>query len=268
MFLVAYLLSFAVVAFAQTDRSSLTGNVTDGQGHRVPQAEVRAIQTSTGLERRTVTSAQGTYAIDSLPLGRYTVIFSKTGFSDVRVEQVEQSIGQTRTLNAQLGVAQNKQSATVEDALVQLDRTSGVVGGSIEQNQLEELPLNGRNWSHLTALAPGAIDNGASDQRTIRFAGHGLDDNNFSFDGVDASGILNQAQKEYVRLAIPLDSIASFAWKPRTSAPKLDRPVAARSRWRLLPEPILSTAAFSITCGIRISIRVRPSTEVHPRRLC
>jgi hypothetical protein len=194
----------------QLDRSSLTGNVTDSQGNRVPQAEVRAIQSSTGLERRALTSQQGAYVIDSLPLGRYTVVFSKPGFSDVRVEQVEQSIGQTRTLDAQLGIAQNIQSTTVEDALAQLDRTSAVVGQSIEQTQLQELPLNGRNWSHLTALAPGAIDNGPSDQRTIRFAGHGLDDNNFTFDGVDASGILNQAQKEYVRLAIPLDSIAEF----------------------------------------------------------
>jgi hypothetical protein len=69
-------------------------------------------------------------------------------------------------------------------------------GPPIEQEQLRDLPLNGRNWSSLTVLSPGAIDNGPSDQRTIRFAGHGLDDNGFLFDGVDASGILNQAQKE------------------------------------------------------------------------
>jgi hypothetical protein len=207
---ITFLLLIPVVVFAQLDRSTLNGNVTDGQGNRVPQAEVRAIQSATGLERRTITSSQGSYVIDSLPLGSYTVIFSKPGFSDVRVEQVEQRIGQTRTLDAQLGVAQSKESASVVDALVQVDRASAVLGGSMEQTQLEELPLNGRNWSHLTALAPGTIDNGASDQRTIRFAGHGLDDNNFTFDGVDASGILNQAQKEYVRLSIPLESISEF----------------------------------------------------------
>ena len=199
-----------LLILAQMDRSALTGNVTDAQGNRIPQAAVRAVQNETGLERRTVTSSQGVYVLDSLPLGRYTVIFSKTGFSEVRLERVDQTIGQTRTLDARLGVAQGAQTATVEDAVVQLDRTSAAIGAPIEQTQLEELPLNGRNWSHLTALVPGAIDNGASDQRTIRFAGHGLDDNNFTFDGVDASGILNQAQKEYVRLAIPLESIAEF----------------------------------------------------------
>jgi hypothetical protein len=210
LFRIVYLLSLPVVLCAQVDRSSLTGSVTDQQGNRVPQAEVRAIQAATGLERTTVTSSQGTYVLDSLPIGSYTVVFGKTGFSDLRVERVEQSIGQTRTLDARLGIAQGRQSANVEDALAQLDRTNAAVGAPIEQTQLQELPLNGRNWSHLTALVPGAIDNGPSDQRTIRFAGHGLDDNNFTFDGVDASGILNQAHKQYVRLAIPLDSIAEF----------------------------------------------------------
>ena len=62
----------------------------------------------------------------------------------------------------------------------------------------------------LTSLAPGAIDNGAGDQRTIRFAGHGLDDNNLTLDGVDATAVYNQEQREYMRLNIPLDSIDQF----------------------------------------------------------
>jgi hypothetical protein len=62
----------------------------------------------------------------------------------------------------------------------------------------------------LTALAPGAIDNGAGDQRTIRFAGHGLDDNNLTLDGVDATAVYNQEQREYMRLNVPLDSIDQF----------------------------------------------------------
>ena len=197
-------------ASGQVDRSSLSGTVTDPNGGRVPGALVTAVQPATRLERKTETSSQGTYVLDGLPVGRYAVTFSKTGFSDVRVERVEQGVGETRVLNAQLRLGSVAAAATVSEPLVHVDTTSAVVGAPIEQVQLRELPLNGRNWSSLTALSPGAIDNGASDQRTIRFAGHGLDDNDFLFDGVDASGILNQAQKEYVRLAIPLDSIAQF----------------------------------------------------------
>jgi hypothetical protein len=80
----------------------------------------------------------------------------------------------------------------------------------IERAQANELPLNGRNWSALTAFIPGAIDTGGSNQRTIRFAGRGLDDSNFTYDGVDATNIVNQTQRQWVRLAIPLDAIAEF----------------------------------------------------------
>ena len=199
-----------LLAWAQPDRSSLSGAVTDSAGARIPGASVRAIQVDTGVVRETGTSSQGIYALNGLPVGRYTVTFSKPGFSEVRVQQVEQGVGQARTLDAQLSVNAAADTANVEEELVRLETANAQVGASIEQRQLADLPLNGRNWSSLTALAPGAIDNGPSDQRTIRFAGHGLDDNDFLFDGVDASGILNQAQKEYVRLAIPLDSIAEF----------------------------------------------------------
>lgn len=207
-FLMMALLPFA--GLAQLDRSSLAGTVTDPNGSRIPEAIVTAMQPATGLQRQTRTSSQGTYVLDGLPVGSYTVVFSKPGFREVRFEQVEQVVGEARTLNAQLRIDAAVEKTTVSAPLVRLDTVSAVVGAPIEQAQLRELPLNGRNWSSLTALMPGAIDNGPSDQRTIRFAGHGLDDNDFLFDGVDASGILNQAQKEYVRLAIPLDSIAEF----------------------------------------------------------
>ena len=96
------------------------------------------------------------------------------------------------------------------EPLVQLDKVDATVGAAIELAQVNDLPINGRNWATLTALVPGAIDNGAGDQRTIRFAGHGLDDNNLTLDGIDATAVYNQEQREYMRLNIPLDSIQEF----------------------------------------------------------
>ena len=57
---------------------------------------------------------------------------------------------------------------------------------------------------------PGAIDQGGSTQRSIRFAGSGRDEMNITFDGVDATGIVNQAQKAFIRIAIPTGSIAEI----------------------------------------------------------
>jgi hypothetical protein len=92
----------------------------------------------------------------------------------------------------------------------QFDRTSDMLGARIEQQQVKQLPLNGRNWSTLTALVPGSVDTGGSNQRSIRFAGRGLDDNNFTYDGIDVTNIVNQAQQPFVRLAIPTEAIGEF----------------------------------------------------------
>ena len=97
-----------------------------------------------------------------------------------------------------------------------LERNSAELGGVVGSADIANLPTNGRNWANLLVLAPGAIDDGGGNQRTIRFGGRGRDDNNFKFDGVDATGIQEQAQKSTTRL------LAS------KSVPRLDSP-------RLLP---------------------------------
>ena len=82
---------------AQVNRTAITGTVTDQQGNRVPQASVRAIQSVTGLRRETSTTSQGTYELPNLPPGIYSLQITKTGFSSIAVERVEQVVGQTRT---------------------------------------------------------------------------------------------------------------------------------------------------------------------------
>ncbi len=196
--------------WAQVESSSLAGTVTDQQGKRIPHAKVRAIEAGTGLQRQTETSPQGDYRLLDLPAGTFSVEISKDGFSTFHAERVKQVVGQTRTLNARLFVAGATEQASITEPLVQLDKVDASIGAPIEQEQISELPINGRGWATLTALVPGAIDNGAGDQRTIRFAGHGLDDNNLTLDGVDATAVYNQEQREYMRLNVPLDSIDQF----------------------------------------------------------
>jgi hypothetical protein len=200
----------SIVLRAQVDRTAITGTVTDQQGNRVPQCAIRAIESATGFQRETLTTSQGSYELPGLPPGRYSVRFSKHGFSTFTAESVEQVVGKTRTLNARLELASGREQTTVTEPLVQLDKVDATIGAAIERAQIDDLPINGRNWATLTALAPGALDNGAGDQRTIRFAGHGLDDNNLTLDGVDATAVYNQEQREYMRLNIPLDSIEEF----------------------------------------------------------
>jgi len=203
-------LCLASAALGQMDRAGLNGTVTDPSGRALPQTHIIAVQNDTGLRRETTSSASGTYDLPELPIGVYTVSFSHEGFKTLTFENVVQVVEQTRTLNATLQVSIGQMTIDVSASSEQLDENSSALGTRIEAAQVKELPLDGRNWAILTALAPGAVDTGGSNQRSVRFAGRGRDDDNFTYDGIDATNIINQAQQPYVRLAIPLDTIQEF----------------------------------------------------------
>ena len=75
---------------------------------------------------------------------------------------------------------------------------------------MDDIPINGRDWSPLMTLAPGSVNFGGGGQRDLRFAGRGIDDSNYTFDGIDATGVQEQSQKAGARLNISLESIAEF----------------------------------------------------------
>ena len=196
--------------FAQVDRAALGGIVTDPSGRVLPHAQVTAVQNATGLERSTTSSATGTYDVPELPVGNYTITFEHQGFKTLTYVDVEEVLGRTRSLDATLQVSGNNERVEVSTSSEQIDKMSDALGGRVEQKQATQLPLNGRNWATLTALVPGAVDTGGSNQRSVRFAGRGRDDDNFTYDGIDATNIVNQPQQPYVRLSIPLDTIQEF----------------------------------------------------------
>ena len=206
----ALMACFASQGFAQVDRAGLNGTITDSSGRVLPRTHVTAVHNATGLQRETTSSSSGTYDIPELPVGVYTITFEHEGFRPLTFVDVQQVMGRTRTLDATLSVSGGQQRVQVSASSEQMDKTSDALGVSISKVQAKELPLNGRNWANLTAFQPSAVDTGGSNQRSIRFAGRGRDDDNFTYDGVDATNIINQPQQPYVRLAIPLDTIDEF----------------------------------------------------------
>ncbi|HEY0163070.1 MAG TPA: TonB-dependent receptor [Edaphobacter sp.] len=192
------------------DRAGLNGTVSDSQGRVLPRTHVTLIQSLSDLKRETYSQSNGRYSFPELPVGIYTITFEHVGFGRTTYANVEEVIGRTRTLNATLHVAGGEQRVEVSASSEQMDTGTAALGGRIEKKQAEELPLNGRNWATLTSLVPGAVDTGGSNQRSIRFAGRGRDDDNFTYDGIDATNVINQAQQPYVRLSIPLDTIQEF----------------------------------------------------------
>lgn len=196
--------------FAQDPTAALTGTVSDGSGRGVPDATIAVEQSETKLRRSTHTSSAGAYSLVGLPIGNYSVIISRAGFLDAQASEILLLVGQTRDVNATLEVTGGISEIYVNASVSEIDQSSASIGARLVQRQIDNLPVNGRNWASLLPLIPGATDPGTSDQRSVRFAGHGRDDNNVTFDGVDATGISNQPQKTGIRLAIPTSTISEF----------------------------------------------------------
>src|SRR5205809_1874532 len=119
-------------------------------------------------------------------------------------------VGQNRTVDAEVQLATVSEELQVQATTAPRETSNSRVGAVLEHQQLENIPINGRNWATLETLAPGAINAGSGGQRDIRFMGRGRDDNNFTFDGIDATGVQEQSQKADARLNISLESIAEF----------------------------------------------------------
>jgi len=201
------LLTFSLAA---QDRAALNGTVVDASGAVVAGAAVELKSTATGLHRSALSNGKGFYEITPLPVGRYTIQILKTGFRPTNISEFELEYGETRTIDITLQVGEVSETVQVTASAEALNRTNAEVAGVIESEQIKEIPVSGRNWASLMLLAPGAINYGDGAQRSIRFSGHSLDDSNFTFDGIDTSGVQEQTQKADTRLNIALDSIAEF----------------------------------------------------------
>jgi hypothetical protein len=210
MFCCALLLADLPLALAQVDRAVLEGTVTDPTGSVVVGVGVKIVAVDTSIAEEQKTNSKGYYRFSGLAVGSYTVTVSSTGFKTKVIEDVVVRVGQTRTLDVALGVGTINEQVEVKASTGPEDRSSAEAATVIDTNQIANLPNNGRDWASFTLLAPFAQDDGGGDQRTIRFAGRARDDNNFSFDGVDAGGIQEQAQKSQTRLQISQDAIEEY----------------------------------------------------------
>ncbi len=232
-------LFLGTTALAQVDRAVLEGTVSDPTGATIVGATVQVLAVDKGLAQQQRTNSKGYYRLSGLAAGRYSVTVMSTGFKTEVIEDVIVQVGQTRTLDAELAVGVSTEKVEVNASLSPSDRTSAEAATVITTEQIANLPNNGRDWASFTLLAPFAQDDGGGDQRTIRFAGRARDDNNFQFDGVDAGGIQEQAQKSQTRLQISQDAIAEYRVNSALYTRSMVRKLAARSTW--LPSQVRTT---------------------------
>ena len=175
------LVASATPAGGQTTFAELRGTVVDEQGAGIPGAVVTATHVDTGAVRTMVTSENGAYLMPALQVGVYGVKAALPWFSTVVREGLRLAVGETATVNFTLTVATLEETVTVTAAAPLLDTKSSEVSGRIEPQQVENLPLNGRDWLGLVALVPGARGNPGA----IQAGSSGSDMAKYNVDGVD-----------------------------------------------------------------------------------
>ncbi len=231
--------------FAQTTNGTITGTITDSSGASVTDAQIKASNKNTGEERTAVTTEAGTYTIPQLPPGMYEVMVDKAGFAKQDRNNVELLVNQSATLDFKLSVASVNETVEVTGAPPPLNTTNATLGDVIQHQQIVDLPLNGRNFTQLTLLTPGAApqESGQQGAFTVKLGAGAISpsvngqrgqQNNFTMDGV----LNNAIYTDTWAISPPPDALQEFNVQSH-----------------------ITDAQFSISSGANINIVSRSGTN-------
>jgi Carboxypeptidase regulatory-like domain len=152
-----FLSCFAVSVRAQVS-ANISGTVTDPSGAVVSAAAVTAKNTDTGVSRDAVTDSSGHYQLLALPLGPYEVRVRKSGFKEQVRQGVRLVVGQDAMVDLALQVGDSNQQVTIVDDAPPVNLTTADITGLVGQEQVKDLPLNGRSYDLLLMLNPGIVN--------------------------------------------------------------------------------------------------------------
>jgi hypothetical protein len=165
-FLLTALVSTLVCSTAEAQATAqIHGTIQDTSGAAVAGAEVKAIQTDTGVTRTVISAMDGGYVLATLPLGPYQLEVSKVGFAKVIEPGIVLQVNSDPAVDIALKVGALTEQVQVEANAALVETRSSGVGSVVETQRIIELPLNGRNVTDLITLAGAAVQNGTSDTR-------------------------------------------------------------------------------------------------------
>ena len=180
-------LFFCPLLCAQVSSGTITGIVTDSTGSVIPGATVRVVQVNQNVTQIFTTNDHGIYEAKFLPIGQYTVSAERVGFKKVVTTGLDLTVGQVMRVDFHLVVGGIQQTVdVVSGAAQQLKTETSDVGQVIDDKQVADLPLNGRNFTDLIPLNAG-VTTGIQDEANggYNFNGSRSDQNMFLIEGSD-----------------------------------------------------------------------------------
>jgi len=189
--LVPLLLASLSPAFAQQDNASILGTVVDASGAVVPSAKVEIKNQGTAQTVVLTTDSNGNFIAPVLPVGMYRVTVSAVGFKNEVLENLTLRVADRLKLTVKLEPGAVQETITISGAAPLVDTASNTLGGIVNTQQVNELPMNGRDIVELLALVPGVVLQAGSTQQSISGASTFRQEGRLRFfvDGADASCI-------------------------------------------------------------------------------
>jgi hypothetical protein len=207
------------LASAQTVTGSITGEVTDPTGAVIPNARISVENVDTGVKALATTNASGVYSIRFLPIGRYKVVVDAKGFSSETVPPFTLEINQTVKLDEALSVGATSVIEVNSGSAPILNTTDGTLGVTLSTNEIQNVPLEGRNFSSITLFQPGAVSTAPTGMTGVNaierdtsssgvgsINGNRQQGNNYTLDGID----LNEGQNNLIGYNPAPDAIAEI----------------------------------------------------------
>ncbi len=217
--------------FGQAVSGTILGTVTDATGAVHPNAKVTAVNEGTGLSQTEVSDANGEYTFSSLPAGHYTITAELTGFRTLALSNIELGVSQHVKIVLKLEAGGVTETMTVVGQTPLLQTSTSELGTTVGHDQIEALPLNGRNFVNLTRTVPGVLRgipganiDGAGSlawRASASFSANGQRprDNNFMLDGVDN----NETWLQTVVIFPSVDSLDEFKLQTSTYSAEFGR---------------------------------------------
>src|SRR5581483_1482147 len=187
----ALLLCVIVLSIFQAEAqvsANLSGRVADPSGATMAGASITATNLDTGISRAAQTNQAGEYRFFELPVGRYEVRAAKDGFAEQVRKGILLVVGQDATADLTLQVGQVKQQVTVDENVPVVDVTAQDISGLVAEQQVKELPLNGRSYDLLLTLNPGIVNFTSQKTGGIGVSGNRPQQNLFLLNGVEFTG--------------------------------------------------------------------------------
>ncbi len=204
---------------AQTFRGGLSGIINDDSGAAIPGASIKILSKATGATRNVETNKDGEFQVSELALGLYTIEVSQQGFQTARIGDVEVVVSTNTVVNLQLKVASVTETVDISaSTVVRLDTSSSTLTGIVAPKQVQDLPLNGRDFRQMIQLTPGVTIAGSVNGSRTRGNNYQIDgaDNNDAFQ--NASAVNQGGVSGIAGTLLPIEAIDQFSVQSGASA--------------------------------------------------